>query len=441
MVNVRDVFDIQGSIDPIQKGLLERLISEEIAVNPNVQRMADGMLPYVQGRPSTSQFKMPLILASQAQSSRLPPISRALGQAMMGRNPVGDIQARMPAQVTKGLVRFVSDEGENYFEIFKKINDAKNPEAVVDKMILDDMERQLPRMRAGFGADGPASFILQPTAEDIPDDKDLTDLEKRIRGKDDPKTREGRVKIAKRRVKEAEKLLKKMPYEEKLQFVLPHMALNTDALEHAPEGYQGAMKRISRSKEGALRAVGMGGPGAMPDDILLMDMLVKKEMARRRFRVPTLDMSKMQFTMAHELDHVRDLINKNMGRIGDLPLDRTGMEQYMLMKGLEAGQPDDLKAYSMAMEYDADKAGFRGLKRLLGDAPKTPQEGIPRSIQRSISQIEGDALGSIYAGRRKAMLEVFGKNPPFRNFGLLGALGLIIAAASMAKEQSRGDSA
>lgn len=441
MVNARDVFDIQGGIDPIQKSLFERLLAEEIAVNPNVQRMAEGMLPYVQGRPSTSQFKMPLVLASQAQSSRLPPISRALGQFMMGRNPVGEIQAAMPAEVGGGFVRFISDEGENYFQIFNQINQSRDPEGVVDEMIMREVRKDTEKLRAGFRSQSPGSFILQPTADDIPDDKNLTDLEKRIRGKDNPKTREGRIKIAMRRVKETEKLLKKMPYEEKLQFVLPQMALNIDAQELAPEGYKGAIKRITRDKEGALRAVGMSGSGTVPDEPLLMDMLVKKEMGRRRFRVPTIDIPKMQFTMAHELDHVRDLIDKNMGRIGDLPLDRTGVERHMVMKALEAGQPDDLKAYSMGLEYDADKAGFKGLKRLLGDAPKTPQEGVPMAIQRTISQIDSDPLGSIYAGRAKALQEVFGKRPPLRNFGLLGALGLIIAAASMAKEQSRGDSA
>jgi hypothetical protein len=454
-------------MDAMTRKGIENIFTEEIGKVVMASR-SDGisggnLLPYLQGRSADKQGKIPLLMASSAMKpgSRgfsLPALAAArdVGRPRPG-NPVTGKFTMEPLQDFRGIQGRVSEAMDvrhfgfaDHFEMFNAINKAKNPEKLVDNIILQRIanpgNEEVPHL---------FNYLIQPTEENSA--KLVKEFEK------------NRVALGSRqaqnvaRAEVTKDVLKAMSYDDKLALVLPKVMINQDAMEFLPNAFKDPARRLSTQagvdevleefgymKDGRMTKLGEQQLGSRNIKQSLASLLRHKEQTRPRNLLPFLDALNTRFVFAHELDHLRDFADKSGGQFGLLPSSRKPdllelSDQLALEKRTGSGRPT-----ATQMEKMADIAGFRSLADITPDGITEAQlkkgnVGIPK-VQFQSRVFQADDSQSLYRYGKDMAEQAFGPAKriggrlPIRAFGVLGAIGLLGAlAAASSQGGSRGN--
>ena len=477
MTNVRDIFDIRGGMDGLTRRGIEQVFTEELGKVALKSRgdglMGGNLLPYIQGRDAAAQGKMPLLM----MTSQIPPGGRgfsipAFAHARahgVDRPPLGGMQniadvfgKRHFTQhpLTSGVVHEGFIEGQ--FELFDRINKAKNPEKFVDELILKRIEP------GGYRVNTPVHHLIPQTEENA------IKLQREFNKLLDS----GVDSINAQRLARAEvtkDVLKTMSFDDKLAMVIPRMALHQDMLRYDPKLFEVVEDALDNVPMGKiledLKFMDKGNPTELGKQVLGVDVVDGKDVlkiptseqlrsilqTREEARLsgsvaPFMDALESRFTMAHELDHVRDAIDLQKGQFGKFPLiDLPEMRQRIAALNVDRG-PGGYLPTRTRMERMADLAGFRSIADVTSSNPnlKSGKEGIPRRVLESRLKFKDDPR-SLYRHGYQMAEQAFSTPKfaplrgrlPMRAFGVLGAIGLLgmLAAggAAVASGGNRGN--
>ena len=451
MSDIRDVFDIHGGVNKLDKPAFDSMIKQElekVALRSRGSLLNGDILPYIQGRSADKQGKLPLMLMSNALANQprgftVPALTHTRYVSPMV-SPVGIRKAeKVVDPLAKGIIGgyLGGAAHENVtrmpnFAFLKELNESKNPEAFVDRIILEGISKEQ-------NAGDPIQYLLK-------DEPETRAKIRKLAGKN-PKPED----IRKARAALTKPILKTMSYDDKLTFVLPKVAFNLDAYQNNPSSYANAMALVKSDFENrevkALERLGMvddfGVPNAnqTPNNETLIRHLMAKDTTKRLDSLPFLDRQGSRFLAAHEFDHLRDYLDLDGGQFGSRPspaMDKrvqTLSSDFDLVKrGLKEVSPT-----KVAGEFAADLRGFGSLADVTPMTPNRAEEGIPQFLYRGARAAESNPA-SEYQQRMLAMKSVFGSRPkglPIRAFGALGAVGLLglIAAGGAAAVASGGN--
>ena len=452
MTNVKDIFDIHGGMDDMTRIGMERVFSEEIGKVVLGSR-SDGitggnLLPYLQGRSASKQGKIPLIMASSAmrpgaRGFSLPALAAARdvgrpnpGNPKTGKFPMTPIHTYLPVG---GRVSDAMHTGQlgftDHFRLFEAINNAKNPEKLVDNIILDQIRNTRPDQRPGI-----VHYLLDPTDENK---EKLVKAYKNNLGQGSTKA----INLARAEV--TKDVLKTMSYDDKLALILPRVMMNQDAMEFLPNAFKDPARRLSTQaginevmeefgfeKFGTQTKLGDEVIGGRDKKTTLAGLLRMKEQTRPRTLFPHLDHLAGRFVFAHELDHLRDFVDKSGGQFGLFPSNRKPDLLQLTETLARESQLTPNQPTFTQMEKMADLAGFRSLADITPDGITEEQlkrgnVGIPKVKLRS-RVFSADDPKSLYRYGYDMAEQAFGPAKriaggglPVRAFGVLGALGLL----------------
>lgn len=467
MSNVRDIFDIRGGMDGLTRRSIEQVFTEEIGKVALKSRgdglMGGNLLPYIQGRDAAAQGKMPLLMMTEtlqpgSRGFSLPAFAHARAGGLSNA-PLGGAEkvfgkshfALHPGVSGTVFDAFVPAATGSHFELFDALNKAKNPEKLVDDMIVRAIGP------GGHDVTQPVHFLIPETTENAEKLRKEFAKAKAITNS----TREAQL-IARAEV--TKDVLKTMSYDDKLAMILPRMSISQDMLRYDPDLFKVIDRKIAKTPmvdileemgfmdEGKLNLTGKTIlKNKIPDTDELRRLLQLQEEARLSGSVPPfLDALHNRFTFAHELDHVRDSLDLHGGQYGRLPAKDTPALTKRLQDMLVLN--DKVKGFrptSTEMERLADLAGFRSLADVTSGTPNltSGKEGIPRALALSRFRQAADS-GSLYRHGITAAEQAFSvpkfaglKTPlPLRAFGVLGAIGLLGAlAAASSQGGNRGN--
>ena len=469
MTNVKDIFDIHGGMDDLTRIGMERVFSEEIGkvvLSSRTDGMTGGnLLPYLQGRSASKQGKIPLLMASSAMKpgSRgfsLPALAAArdVGRPRPGSPATGKF-TMAPIHEYSAVGGRVSDAMtvkhlgfSDHFQLFNAINNAQDPEKLVDKIILDQIRNTRPDQKPSI-----VHYLLDPTDEN---------KEKLVRAYKNNLGQGATKAINLARAEVTKDVLKTMSYDDKLALVLPRMMINQDSMEFLPNAFKDAARRLKTDAgmSEVMEEFGLekyGTQTKLGDKLLagrdrkatLAGLLRMKEQTRPRALLPHLDHLSGRFVFAHELDHLRDFVDKSGGQFGLFPSSRKPDLLQLTETLAREGQLTSNQPTYTQMEKMADLAGFRSLADITPDGITEEQlkrgnVGIPKVKVRS-RLFAADNPQSLYRYGYDMAEQAFGPAKriaggglPVRAFGVLGAiglLGLLAAGGAAAAGGNRGN--
>jgi hypothetical protein len=472
MTNVRDIFDIRGGMDGLTRRGIEQVFTEEIGKVALKSRgdglMGGNLLPYIQGRDAAAQGKMPLLMITEtlqpgSRGFSLPAFAHARAAGLSnaplgGATDISKVFGKSHFSLHPGIGAtvfdaFVPSSTGSHFELFEALNKAKNPEKLIDDMIIRAIGP------GGHDVTSPVHYMIPETTENAGKLQKEFAKARAITNS----TRDAQL-IARAEV--TKDVLKTMSYDDKLAMMIPRMTMNQDMLRYDPDLFKAIDSKIANTPMvDILEEMGFMDKGRLtltgktvlnnkiPEIEELRHLLRLQEEAKLSGSVPPfLDALHNRFTFAHELDHVRDSLDLHGGQYGRLPAKDTPALTKRLQDMLV--EHDKVKGFRPArteMERAADLAGFRSLADVTSGTPNlsSGKEGIPRSVALGRFRQATDPM-SFYRHGITSAEQAFSvpkfaglRSPlPIRTFGVLGAiglLGLLAAGGAAAAGGSRGN--